>query len=569
MLNRFLLIATVGLSLSAATGCSGSSSGVASDDDDDDVPGAGGTSGGSGARGGSGGSSGTRASGGSGGSQAKGGSGGTSLAGACGLGPDDALRVTTANLAGALKGAISATAFVEGSALVGRALALGDNHEPPVFVDDATKEVDDLVDWLSQKVLAAGNALDSVGPTIRYALESEVYCAPDADDLEADPEWAKEQAADCAQDLAEHPVTFEVAFDGCDGPAATRLTITPTIGSAQATPFVLKTGPQWLSASFDVGQVVKYAAEQGSNVAFDGDSYGTPSLTLSAEDPNHVTLDVTLNGGLGVGFTDDDKHVRLESEASDAFFRGTVDAATRHVSGSFELGAASFALSFKTFVEAMLQRHVTPAVPPNDSVSIDVPASSIGFDYMRETDHFAIWRSSPAEERELASVKHGDDTLIRADLGESSNGARAGSVGFDVDWVAGGAFDIVADPGFSLDLTFALKSVADKIENLQSFASDDVVSFELLPGPSAGSIPEAASGNVALLLDDELDLALTHRTPGPQLLVNAGTFVMSSKSAGLKTTVETGQCLVYDPNSQVLHEILRGYGAAACPSVFK
>ena len=31
-----------------------------------------------------------------------------------------------------------------------------------------------------------------------------------------------------------------------------------------------------------------------------------------------------------------------------------------------------------------------------------------------------------------------------------------------------------------------------------------------------------------------------------------------------------GYCdFVYDPNSQVLHEILRGYDAAACPSVFK
>lgn len=565
MLNRIRLIATLGLSLLAATGCSGSSSDAHSDDN----AGAGGTSGGSGTRGGSGGSSGTRASGGSGGSQAKGGSGGSPIAGACGLGTDDVLRVTTANLTGALKGAISAASFVEGSALVGRALALGDNHEPPVFVDDATKQVDDLVDWLSQKVLAAGNALDTVGPTVRYALKSEVYCAPDADDLDADPEWAKEQAADCAEDLAEHPVTFEVVFDGCDGQAATRLTITPTIGSAHATPFVLKTGPQWLSASFDVGEVVKYAAEQGSDVAFDGDSHGTPSVTLSAEESDHVTLDVTLNGGLGVGFTDDGKHVRLESEGSDPWFRGTVDAATRHVTGNFELGAASFALSFKTFVEAMFQRHVTPAVPPNDSVSLDVPASSLGFDYGREADHLAIWRSSPAQGSELASVKHGDDTLVRATLGESSSGARRGSVGFDVDWVAGGAFNVVADPDFSLALTFAMQSVADKVEDLQSFANDDVVSFTLAPGPSAGSIPEAASGSVALLLNDELDLALTHRTPGPELLVNTGTFVMSSKAAGLTTTVESGKCLVYDPNSQVLHEILRGYAAAACPSVFK
>ena len=566
MLNRFRLISTVGLSLLAATGCSGSSS-MRPSDDDADAPSAGGTSAGSGARSGSGGSGGTRAQGGSGGSKATGGSGGTQAPGSCTLGPADVLHVATTNLEGALKGAISASAFIEGSAFIGRALALGDEHDPPVFVNDATKSVDELIDWLSRKVLAEGNALDSVGPTLRYALKSDVYCAPEPDDLEADPEWAKEQAADCAQDLAEHPVTFEAAFDSCDD--ARRLTLTPTFGSAQATPFVLKTAPQWLSVSFDVAEAVKYAAEQGSDIAFDGDSYGTPSVMLSAEEPDHVILDVTLSGGLGVGFTDDGKHVRLESEGSDTFFRGTVDAATRQLSGDFQLGATSFMSSFKTFVEAVFERHVTPAVPPNDSVSVDVAASNIGFNFVSETDHFAIWRYSPTEESELASVKHGDDTLMLANLRSSSDDARVGSVGFDVDWAAGGAFQVVAEPDFSLDLTFAMKSVADKIENLQSFANDDVVSLVLMPGPSAGSTPEGASGSVALLVNDELDLALTHRTPGPELLVNTGTFVISSKSAGLKTTVEPGQCLVYDPNSQVAHEILRGYGAAACPSVFK
>jgi hypothetical protein len=568
MLIRWRLVATVGFSLAITLGCSGSSS-HNDPDGNADAPGNGGTSGGSGARS-SGGSSGTSAKGGSGGATTKGGAGGAGGAnpgepGACALGPADVLRVATQNLDSVLKSAISASAFVEGSSFVGRALALGDRHDPPIFVDDATKSVDELVDWLSQKVLAEGNALDTMGQSIHYSLKSEVYCAPDPDDVAADPEWAKEQEADCARDLAAHPVSFDAVFDACEGEGAKVLTITPEFGKAGTTPFALRSAGKSLSVTLDVAQGVKYAVEQDSSTMFDGDSYGAPTLTLSTEEANRVTLEVSLDGGLGLGFTQDDKRLRLETEPTHRFFQGGVDAVKREAWGNFALGTTTFTTSFKTFVEGLLQRNVTPMVSPNDSVAIEIPASAIDFDFQRDSEHLLLERSSPTADSDLVSVTNGNDTLIRANVNES----RGGTVALNLDWPESGDAYVTLGPDFSLDLTFAMKNAVSKVENLQSFAADDVVSFALTSAPSSGSAPESPPASVMLLLNDDFDLALPHRTPGPQLVVNAGTFVMSSKAAAQTITVKSSNCLVYDPSSQVLHEILRGYGAASCPSVFK
>lgn len=564
VLIRCRFIATLVISLAALAGCSGRSTSAHDTDDDGGAAGKGGSTGATSDKGGASGSSGMSARGGTGGSAATGGSGGTkpSDPGACKLGPADVLRVTTANLGSVLKDGISAIAFVEGSALVGRALALGDDHDPPVFVDDATKEVDDLVDWLSRKVLAEGNALDPAGGRVsfRYSLQSDIYCAPEPEDLAADPEWAKERAADCARDLAEHPVSFDAVFDGCDGEDAGTITITPAFGSAHAQPFSVKAAPHSLAVTFDVAEGVKYATEQGSTTVFDADSSGAPVVTLEIEDPKHAAVDVWLDGWLGLGFTENGNYTRFDLAPSSALFHGTADATTEVLAGSFGFGAASLTTSFKTLVWEVLKRGVTPDVSPGDRVEVDIPASNVTVDYFGATDMIGLGRSGA--DGELVTARNATDTLMSARVNDAWNG----NVRFDLDWRAGGGLAVTTTPALAVDLDFSLQSVADKVESLQSFANDDVVSISLEGDSSAASPP---SSTALLLINDSLDLALAHRTPGDELFVEQGTFVMSSKAAGQSTTVKAGTCLVYDPNSQVAHEILRGYGAAACPSEFK
>lgn len=299
---------------------------------------------------------------------------------------------------------------------------------------------------------------------------------------------------------------------------------------------------------------------------FDGDSNGSLSVTLSTEKANGATLAVSLDSALALGFTDGGKRARLETDPAPGLFMAGVDSVRREAWGALDLGTTTVTTSFKTFVEAMFQRQVTPQVSPNDSVSVEIPPSTISLDFERDAETVHLERSPTTDDNSLFRAKNGNETLLSADTNDES---QNGGASVDVVWEPGGAFSVTPGRDFSLDLTFTLKNVANKVENLQSFAAGDVVSFALSPGASAGSIPEAPPGSVALLLNDELDLALTHRTPGPELVVNQGSFVMSSKTAGLTTTVAAPKCLVYDPNSQLEHEILRGYGAAACPSVFK
>jgi hypothetical protein len=110
----------------------------------------------------------------------------------------------------------------------------------------------------------------------------------------------------------------------------------------------------------------------------------------------------------------------------------------------------------------------------------------------------------------------------------------------------------------TLELGFELDAIKDQLEDIQTFALDDRVTFGL-----TGEAPAAT-----LLLDEYDNLALLHRTPGSEVLVNAGTFEMKSEQSSQSVTVEAGQCLSFNPSSAVAHEILRGYGGLECGVAF-
>jgi len=548
------VLAVLGVSLAALAGCSGKSS-----SNDDDGGGAGesgasnggssgkGGSGGSGAKGGTGGSTtgGTSGKGGttSGGSSGLGGSSGTMMtAGDCGLlASAEARRITLANLGGTLREGVSAVGFVEGSELIGRVLALGDAPGNLRFVSDSNDGIDDWMDELETKVLADGNVEVEGENYVTYLMTGAVYCAPDPDDVAFDPQWAAEMQQDCADDLAQHPLRVTVTRVSCgDAPS---VSIEPELGNDRIKPVTIVANQHGISARLDVAETVRYVREQGDGTDFDTDSSGVVSMAL-ATGSGDSTLTVELESPLIFGSTDNGEHSRVRVDG--VSFQATAQTGDQVASANIQTSTISVTGSFRALIEGVFQRQVAESVPGSYGVTLEIPGVTGTCRYERD----ALSCTDVGFGDAATVVGNEDGQLLTADLNPGAN--RRLDLELSVDSV--GDVRIAPSPSATLELGYNLQAVADKLENIQQFALDDVVTFAF-----TGNAPSAL-----LLVNDEGDLAVTRRTSGTEVMIESGTFEMSSEWSGQNVTVEAGQCLSYSPNSAVAHEILRGYGGLAC-----
>lgn len=545
--------AVASVSLWTIAGCSGKSS--SSDDDGGGSAESGASSGGSSGKGGSGakGGSGTKGGSSSGGTSGKGGAtngGTTGVGGSAGTTPvgcddltsADARRIVVTNLGTTLREAVAGVGFVEGSQLIGRLLALGNRPGSVEFVESANDSIDDWMNVLETKVLADGNVETAAGPQVIYRMTSAVYCAPDPDDVAFDPEWAAEKQQDCADDLAEHPIWVTVTRVLCGAEEAVQ--ILPEIGNAHIRPGSLLAHPHAIEATLDVAQAVSYVREQGDRTEFDTDSGGSIVGTLDTNDPANRFFEMSLSSPLVFGSTDNDEHTRVTMDS--ASFRIAADSVAHQASADLSGNAIAVTGALRALIEGVFQRTVAENVPRTESVLLNVPGVSAHCDYENES---AVCTDLGLGNT-ASTVQNQEDIILDAAL-SSSAGPRF-DVTFDLD--ADGNMRVRPDPDAKLELGYHLQTIADKLENIQQFALDDVVTFGF-----DGDTPSAR-----LLVNDDGDLALTTRTSGSEVRVESGTFEMASEWAGQSVTVSAGQCLSYNPSSAVAHEILRGYGGVAC-----
>jgi len=536
--------ALVGFSLLAALGCSPKST---SRGDDGGAAGeSGGGSGGSGGASGKGGASGlggsSADSGGKGGSSGLGGVAGTLVVPDCEtLTSAEVRRLAVTYLGRTLREAVSGVAFAEGSQLIGRVLELGDAPGSVEFVEEAQESIDEWMNELETKVLADGNVESQAGNVVTYRMTSAAYCAPDPDDLADDPAWAAEMQADCAEDLVEHPLRVVATRVNCESGAGIELV--PEVGNARIKPITLRVEAHSLDATLDVAELVSYLGEQGNTTAFDPDSGGTVLAWLNTTDPAALAFDVLQRTPVVYGWTDDDEHTRVS--VGGAEFRLDADSVAEVATATLKADEITVTGSFRALIQGVFQRHVVASVPPTDSVTLELPEVTGSCEY--ESEHATCVGIGLGGS--TTTLRNGSDTLLTADFNASAQ--RAFDVAFELTPPQG--VRVRSTPAL-LELGFNLGAVADKLEDIQSFALDDLVTMSF-----TGDAPSAV-----LLLDEYGDLALTHRTPGPEVRVDAGTFEMKSEAFGQSVGAAAGQCLVFSPSSAVAHEILRGYGSVVC-----
>ena len=538
----------VGFSLCAAVACSGKSS---SDDDDGGAGGESGEStGGTGTKGGSSGLGGTgggsAASGGTsgkgGGSSGLGGSAGTTTPDACGtLTSADARRIATSNLGNNLRDAVSAVAFAEGSQLIGRVLAAGDAPGSMKFVEEARESIDEWLDELGTKILADGNVESQTSSSVTYRMTSAVYCAPDPDDLANDPEWAAEMQADCADDLAEHPLRVVVTRVDCEQGETVK--IVPELGEAHLKPLDLLASAHGLVATLDVAETVRYAQEQGNDAQFDPDSAGVIVANLDTSNPSESTLDVTLRTPLVLGVTEDEEHRRVTVDT--ASFQMSTDSVARLATASVDVGGTKLTATLRDLIEGVFQGSVVASVPRTSDILLDIPGVAGTCEYQNE--HLACAGLGLGDG--ATTVSDATGALLTGDL--NADAGRGFDLAFDLD--ESGNVLAKTSP-VTLELGFALDAIQAELEEIQTFALDDRVTFAF-----TGEAPAAT-----LFLNEDGDLALTRRTPGTEAHVDAGTFEMKSETYGQSVKVEAGQCLTFNTSSAVAHELLRGYNGSSC-----
>jgi len=214
------------------------------------------------------------------------------------------------------------------------------------------------------------------------------------------------------------------------------------------------------------------------------------------------------------------------------------------------LQATDVTLPLHSLIESAFNREVQPDVPASDTVKLHLYGPKGGFDLDRTSEQLVL--SAVTLGIAPATVRSGSDTLLTVDVNGDSG--RTLTVLVEVD--ADDRPRLSAFTGFDLDLGYNLAPVADKVVDLWPFAFDDQVKIALTDG----------SPGATFMRDEDGVLSLLSRVTGPQMRVDAGSFVMTSEAyPDENVSVETDQCLLYDGTLDGEHDILRGYYGDDCP----
>jgi hypothetical protein len=494
--------------------------------------------------------SGGESSGGTGGSGGSGGTGGTggSAGGpaACGtLTSEDASRIAGDNLASVLHGAVESTRFVEWSTLVQKLLGHGPEAEEPfAFADDANASIDQFVDALRTEVFVDANVESATESSVTYHLTPEVNCPLDEEYFAFDPDGATLEQEECSADLLAHPVRYTVSRIECDYGDSVNIELES--GEERIVPGVLTATAASLGLRLDVAETARAIQADDPDALMDADSTGTVVASVT-NGYGLTTFALALESDIVLGSLASEKPWRVAVDASPDALNLTANAETTRLAGGVHVETVDVTFPLATLA-GLLGLELHEGVPTTDSVDLHLPRASSGIDFDEFSERVVLYDM----ELPTISIRSGGERLLSVDVNKENDWLLTSVTDLDED----GQLVLRQSPGFTLDLGFALAPLESSFVELPPYQREDRVRLAL-----QGETPSAT------LLDDADGVPLVRaRTEGPVLRVDAGNFVLSSELfPDESANVDEGDCLLYDPNREGEHEILRGFYADECP----
>jgi hypothetical protein len=229
------------------------------------------------------------------------------------------------------------------------------------------------------------------------------------------------------------------------------------------------------------------------------------------------------------------------------------DAGTLH--GTLGVRGVSLGTTLGSFVQSSFGRSLVSGANPNDPVRVGLAGFTGGFAYDRGSESLQATDIGFADGS--AQVIHGSDVLLQVDVAPDAGGTvsfTASAPGAD------SGVDVSFTPGFVLAIRYALASVASQVDQLQAFASDDLLTISMSgaaqPSATLWVAPDGG-GNALNLVSPQT---------GPLVGVASGQLTITSTFApDAGVTVSSPRCLVRTPGQAGVHDILKDLSSADCP----
>jgi hypothetical protein len=226
----------------------------------------------------------------------------------------------------------------------------------------------------------------------------------------------------------------------------------------------------------------------------------------------------------------------------------TSSLAEQSITGNIALGALDYGMPLDSFIDSFFQREVPE--PGTEQVLMSISGFTSNLEYTGADDTLQLTNLGLGSGPTTATYQ--GSTLLQIDV----NAAASRRLDVAATSSTTDPLRLAIDPGFDLDIEYALEPLANLVTDLQSFARDDTVSIALTGNAPLVVLSENVDGYVSLLDD----------VSGTLLSVQSGTLSLSSRTLPDENiNVETGQCLERLDSAVGSHEFLAELAAQTCP----
>jgi hypothetical protein len=467
---------------------------------------------------------------------------------------------------------VAAYSNIDQSATWARTLSLG-SAASSTPVADLKNAVQNLRSSLANDLLLPAYVESTGDGAVTYLIPPSVLCG-DASDAGADA--AESVDGGCDARAAAHPLRLRVYRVACD--AGQGVEIDWLVGTDRQLLLGVEFDAARIYARFffapleEDGLAITSTASSSSPSADGGGSITTTVTTTVAQlDPGatgvlaatletpaagqaHAVIAIPEAISIGVTAPDGGAHVGLDLAAAAAVVDVTADSDAGVLQGSLGLADTRLTTTLSGFVQGFFGRSLVASANPNDPVVVETSGLDGQFAYAPAGDSLTFTRLGLGDAG--ARATHGGTDLLHVDVAPDAGGT--------VDFVAtanDAGVAVAFSPSFGLAIRYSMSSVASEIDQLQPFASDDLLSITLAgANPSTAALFEDPDGSRPVALD------LVGSQDGPLLRVGAGALDLTSTFApDASVHVAATQCLVRTPGQAGVHDILKDLSAAACP----
>jgi hypothetical protein len=429
--------------------------------------------------------------------------------------------------------------------------ALDGSAEPLDYKTDFDQWIVDLIDDLENRILHADNVSEVTQATVLYDLQPEVVCEepePNPDDLIAEEE-ALADYNDCLTSMMETPIGLEVTRIDCD--AGDNVSIVVLVGEERYRPVTLQLYTSEMSAQVDFANLVPALQAYGDlaeDTTISPETSGQLSARVSATDTANTSFTLSIDTPIHWASTSADIPTNIDLSTTGEVLTLTSSLAEQSITGNIALGALDYGMPLDSFIDSFFQREVPE--PGTEQVLMSISGFTSNLEYTGADDTLQLTNLGLGSGPTTATYQ--GSTLLQIDV----NAAASRRLDVAATSSTTDPLRLAIDPGFDLDIEYALEPLANLVTDLQSFARDDTVSIALTGNAPLVVLSENVDGYVSLLDD----------VSGTLLSVQSGTLSLSSRTLPDENiNVETGQCLERLDSAVGSHEFLAELAAQTCP----